>query len=335
LSISTNTQSMGYHPRIESKTMASFLTTRSRNSRLWFIKNRALEEAILGYAAKYCENYSVKLYALAIEGNHIQAAALFPDENRASFMRDFNAIVARIIERYVPEYDGGRFWGRRYSSEVLPGPEDIEDYFFYTVLQVVQDGLVPRISDYPGYNCFHDAIWGIKREFKVVNWAKYNDAKRYNTKVRIKDFTTIVTLQYERLPGYEHLSQSDYAKLMQSKLEERRARIVEAKLEKGLSFMGRDKLLQIKRGASPLHTKISTRYSHRPRVLSKCPQRRAECKAWYFSVYFSYKAASKEYRSGNLDVKFPPGTYKPFYWHKAAAAAVLSGEPPPNLAGTK
>ncbi|NMC63823.1 MAG: hypothetical protein GYA55_11725 [SAR324 cluster bacterium] len=306
--------------------MGSFLTTRSRNERLWFINNKALEDAILGYAAKYRENYSVKLYALAIEGNHIQATALFPKENRASFMRDFNAIVARIMQRYVPEYDGGRFWARRYSSEMLPGDKDIEDYFFYTVLQAVQDRLVSKISDYPGYNCFHDAIWGIKRKFKVVDWGKYNDAKRYNRKVRIKDFTTIVTLEYERLPGYENLSQRDYAKLMQKKLEERRAKIVAKKLAEGLSFMGRDRLLQMKRGAYPKNPKTSERYSHRPRVLSKCPKRRAECLAWYFSVFFAYKAASREYRAGNLDVKFPEGTYKPFYWHKAPTI----GMPPPS-----
>ncbi|MDC0358890.1 hypothetical protein OAO01_08745, partial [Oligoflexia bacterium] len=79
--------------RIESKELGSYLTTRSRNSELWFINNRPLERAILGYAAKYSKRYSTKLFALAIEGNHIQGAALFPEANRASFMRDFNSSV--------------------------------------------------------------------------------------------------------------------------------------------------------------------------------------------------------------------------------------------------
>ena len=66
---------MGYHARIEKNNVASFLTTRSRNSALWFINNHKLEEAILGYTAKFAARYNVKFYALAIEGNHIQAPA--------------------------------------------------------------------------------------------------------------------------------------------------------------------------------------------------------------------------------------------------------------------
>lgn len=302
---------MGYHPRIESKELASLLTTRSRNSELWFVNNRPLEEAVLAYAAKYAERYSIKLYGLAIEGNHIQGPALFPKGNRAAFMRDLNSSVARAVPRHTPEYPGGRFWARRYSAEFLPGAEDIENYFFYTVLQAVQDGLAERISDYPGYNCFHDAIYGIKRKFKFVRWGEYHAAKRNNPRVSIKDFIETVTLQYERLPGYEHLTQQEYAKLMQQKLESRRMKIAKERLAQGLSFVGMKALLKVSRGSAPKSTKTSAIGDHRPRVLSICPKRRAECKAWYFDCYFRYKHASKRYRSGELDVEFPLGMYRP------------------------
>lgn len=305
---------MSYHPRIESEEMASFLTARSRNSELWFVNNAHLEGAVLGYAAKYAKVYGVQLYALAVEGNHIQGPALFPRGNRANFMRDFSACVARAVTRHTPEYPGGKFWGRRYSAEFLPGPEDIEEYFFYTVLQPVKDGLVENLSDYPGYNCFHDAVWGIKRIFKVVNWSKYNALKRYSPNLRVEDFIEKVSLEYQRLPGYEHLSQKQYARLMNKKLESRRKKLVAERYNHGKGFVGRRKLLLTKRGARPKSTKTSTLTSHRPRVLSVCNQRRAECKAWYFDIYFSYKEASKEYRAGNLTVKFPEGTYRP--WSK-------------------
>lgn len=302
---------MGYHPRIETAEMGSFLTTRSRNSELWFVNNSKLDDAILGYAAKFRERYDVKLYALAIEGNHIQSPADFPEHNRASFMRDFNSCVARAVPRYAPKYPGGRFWGRRYSSEFLPAEEDIEDKFFYTVLQAVQDGLVERISDYPGYNCFHDAVWGIERKYEVVRWGEYNAARRYNCRISRKDYTNVVTLKYERLPGYEDLSQRDYALLMQKKLEERRSRIVNERKAQGLEFAGREALLRTCPGAIPHNTKSSFRYSHRPRILAVCRERRQVASAWYFSVYTQYREASKRYRSGELEVKFPPGTYMP------------------------
>lgn len=303
---------MGYHPRIESNEYASLLTTRSRNSLLWFVNNGRLEHNILAFAAKYRERYGVKVYGLAIEGNHIQGPALFPNMNRASFMRDFNSSVARAVERLVPQYPGGGLWARRYSSEFLPGEEDVENWFFYTVLQAVQDGLVQKISEYPGYNCFHDAIYGIKRSFKVVRWTDYNAAKRHGADVNIKDYTDIVTLQYERLPGYEHLSQREYANLMMQKLEERRIAIVNDRLAKGLGFVGREALLRVEPGSAPRHTKTSTAFDPRPRVLSVCPKRRAACKAWYFGKYFAYKDSSRRYRSGELNVEFPEGTYRPY-----------------------
>lgn len=240
-------------------------------------------------------------------------------------MRDFNSSVARSVPRLVTNYESGSFWARRYSSEFLPGSEDIEERFFYTALQGVQDGLVSKISDYPGYNCFHDAIYGIKRKFKVVRWGEYNAARRHKSSARIKDYTDIVTLQYERIPGYEHLSQKEYAKLMLDKLERRRAAIVEKRLAQGLGFVGREGLLKLKPGSSPKNTKLSTATSHRPRILSVSNERLAEYKKWYFQVYFSYKEASKRYRAGELNVAFPEGTYRPHLRYLPSIDKQLSG----------
>ena len=226
-------------------------------------------------------------------------------------MRDWNSAIARAVPRLTPEYAGGRFWGRRYSSEFLPGMEDVEEYFFYTVLQPVKDGLVEKISEYPGYNCFHDAIWGIERRFKVVRWAEYNEAKRYSKDVKLSDYIEHVTLKYERLPGYENLSQKEYALLMMRRLEERRLRIVRERYAQGLGFKGRGRILKTNRGSNPVASKISNRNSHRPRILAICPQRRYQWKEWYFNIYFAYKEASTRYRAGHWEVEFPPGTYRP------------------------
>jgi hypothetical protein len=304
---------MAYHPRIETSTIATLQTTRCRNSELWFVNNRKLEEAILGYAAKYAERYAVKLYALAIEGNHVQGPALFPNANRAHFMRDLNSSIARAVPRFTNEYTGGRLWGRRYSAEFLPGAQDVEHYFFYTVLQPVQDGLVDKISEYPGYNCFYDAVRGIRRKFKVVRWAEYNAALRYNSEAKISDYIDWVWLEYARLPGYEDLERGDYVKLMTQKLEEYRQKVLESRKAAGsIGFVGREGLKEIKRGARPFKTKTSTIESRRPRVLSICPNRRAETSAWYFSTIFNHSTASALYRAGQLDAVFPEGTYRPY-----------------------
>ena len=54
---------MGYHPRIESKDKANFLTTRSLQSRLWFVNNEALEDKI-DFLLKNERNYLIKIELL-------------------------------------------------------------------------------------------------------------------------------------------------------------------------------------------------------------------------------------------------------------------------------
>ena len=311
---------MGYHPRIESKELSSLCTTRSRNSELWFINNLGLENAILGYIAKYRQRYDVTLYAFNIEGNHIHSLAKFPLANRASFLRDLNSSVARAVPRFATRYSGGRFWARRYSNEFVPEPQDIENRFFYTVLQPVQDGLVDRISEYPGYNCFNDAINGIVRKYKVINWAAYNSAKRWNPAVRISDFTEIVELKYQRLPGYEHLPQSDYRKMMLEKLEKYR---LEAIAKRAKPAIGAAALKSKIPGSVPRHTKVSSRTSYRPRVLCTCMERRNRYLEWYFDIYYRYRAASKAFLAGDFLTIFPEGTYRPvLYVHSGSSIAV-------------
>ena len=297
--------------RIESAKNTDLLTIKTRAARLWLVNNELLHEKILAYLARYRERYEEKLYAFVIQGNHYHSTAIFPKANRAHFMRDLNSMVARLAIWNVPGIEEGKFWARRYANQLLPRNEDIENWFFYCALQPVKAGLVSRISEYPGYNSFHDAISGIERKFKVVNWTAYNNAKRFNPKVKLSDYTTIHVLKYERLPGYEHLTQNEYKKLMLEKLEERRQAIIEARNKEGKSFLGKAALLATKPGTKPYKTKKSTRDSKRPLVLSTCPKTKKEGLAQYFDTSNLYHQRSRRYLSGEEYVEFPPGTYKP------------------------
>ncbi len=303
---------MGYHPRIETSKIASHISCRTRNSRLWFVNNKNLEDTILGYVAKYTIKYEVKLYALALEGNHMHNVSKFPKANRADFTRESHSMIADAVKRNCSNYEPGSLWHRRYSSEFLPDADSIEEYLFYTALQPVHDGLVDKISEYPGYNFFNNAISGIKRKFKVFNRAKYNDQIRYGASANKQDFIDEFELVYERLPGYEDLTQAEYKKLMLEKLEKHRLKAIKKRQEKGKSAcLGRENLLKVKAGSRPKNTKTTGRFENRPRVLSPDNKVRHASKAWYFNIYFEYKECSAKYREGDLSVEFPPGTYKP------------------------
>lgn len=297
--------------RHEDSQRVDLVTTRTQNSRLWFVNNHELELEILASLAKYQSLHGVTLYSFALQGNHDHLTGSFPNENRALFMRDLNAQIARLCKRLVPEVGRGKFWERRYANQELPRYEDVEEYFFYCALQAVNAGLAEHPKDYPGYNSFEDAINGVSREFVHTDWTKYQNARRFNPKVDISRYQTTYRLTFSRLPGYEHLSQSEYRALMLKKLEERRLAIVEERRKSGKGFARPETLRKIKPGDCPRTTKTSTRTSHRPLVLCGCPETRRLRIEGYFSLMGCYREASARYLRGDLQVRFPPGTYRP------------------------
>ena len=102
-----NSKTMAQELRIESPDSHKLITSRTVQSRLWFINNKSLEDEVLGYLAKYQEKYSVILHAFIFQGNHYHLLASYPKCNRAQFMRDFNARFAECTKRHVSEFGEG------------------------------------------------------------------------------------------------------------------------------------------------------------------------------------------------------------------------------------
>ena len=135
--------------RIECADYWSLVTSRTVNSRLWFVGNPKLEKHCLSYLARYREKHEAELYAFCLMGNHHHEVALFPNLNRSQFYRDLNARIAEGVRFFVDEFEGGAVFERRYSEQALPLREDVEDYFFYCALQAVKSGLCEHPDDYP------------------------------------------------------------------------------------------------------------------------------------------------------------------------------------------
>ena len=304
-------QSQSQPLRIEFPQYASFGTSRTVRSALWFVNNNKLENYALGHLARLQEKYEMPLYAMVFFGSHYHLLNQFPKCNRSAFYRDFNSRLAWGVRSYVPNFPGGQLFARRYSEQVVPNNIDIENQFFYCALQAVSAGLCEYIEDYSGYNSFFDAINGIDREFKVVDWSGYLAHKRYNDEITVEDYTTTYHLKYKRLPGYEHLSQKEYRDLMLQKLEERRIRIVQDLKDKGHVFPSSQALKKVKPGTLAKNPKVSKRYDYRPLILTSCALTKKVFLAEYFSKYAAYKPACRKYLAGDHKVQFPPGTYKP------------------------
>jgi len=308
--------------RIENSKRVGLITSKTQNSRLWFVNNNPLEKQILGALAMYQEKHNASLYAFALMGNHDHLNAAFPEANRASFMRDFNAQTARLTKRLVPEVGRGKFWEKRYSEQELARNEDIEEYFFYCALQAVSTELADHPDKYNQYNSFQDAISGVEREYLVTNWTKYNNARRWNPKVAITRYQTSYKLKYTRLPGYEHLEQREYKELMCKKFEYRRMGLIAEHLKAGKIYPTSEELSRIHPGAYPNSSKQGNRD---PLVLCSCPTVLRERLDQYYATKNRHSVCSARYLAGDLTVVFPTGTYRPPMLCQREEGSITSG----------
>ena len=297
--------------RIEDNTVESFITSRTINSRLWFVNNKKFEARVLGYIAKAQQNCSAVLFSVVFQGNHIHILALFPLDNRADFMRNVNARTAEAVRYTVDEFEGGPVFERRYSEQSVVTDSDIQDRFLYCALQPVNAGLCKKISEYPGYNSFADASSQIVREYKVIDWTGYNKTKKYNPDVRIVDYTKYYPLKYSKLPQYADLSRKDYKEKVHALVEERRLTIVNKKLGEGYYYPDPSILKEVKPGSFPRQTKKNKPYEAAPQIFCSDIEVRKERLAHRKTICLQYRDASKAYLAGAEFVKFPPNTYKP------------------------
>jgi REP element-mobilizing transposase RayT len=301
---------MGHPLRYESSQYWYLITSRTAGSRLWFVNNPKLWERIQAFLARYQEIYEVEIFAFIIMGNHIHLIARFPKKNKAAFMRDFNAIIPKLVKRFVPHFRDGRLWGRRYSEQALPREEDLRHWFYYCALNPVSSGLTRVAKDYPCYNSFWDASAGRERTFKIFLRSEFLEARYAGRAVTAADFVKKHTLKYSKLPGIGGGPEA-YMQSLRADFNERQRVAVEARLQDHLGFAPIEKIRGTLPGSYPFQTKTSSRYDLRPLVLSLCVDAKKEFLQDYFEIVSRFRLAATAYRQGDWNVTFPPGTYRP------------------------
>lgn len=281
------------------------------NSRLWFIKNPHLHDRILAFLARYAEWFGVILYGFIIMGNHYHLVAKFPRCNKAAFCKAFDSIIAKLTGSLVGNFEGGKVWGRPVRCQPLGTDADVKHWVFYVALNPVKSGLHKNLSKYPGYNSFKDAIHGRERKFKIFNREDYNNRKRHNRSLTKEQCMTVHTLKFARLPGFEKMPQERYERELLQELRQRREILIAERSIEGKGFASQSFLEALKPGDKPKTTKTSKRDSKRPLILTMCAATRKRFLEWYFDMREQYRRASARFRAGELDVVFPPGTYRP------------------------
>lgn len=294
------------------KGMSSFVTRRFRNSQLAYANNTNLEARVLGSLGKYKEKYGAKIYAFTAFGSHDHPMMNFQPKTKSHFFRDFGARTAEAVKKYVPNFGTGSVFERRPSEQAITDDKDSQlERLMYAIMQPILAGLCKNLSDYPGFNSYKWIVSGKPLEVEFFNGSAFRKAKRRNRFVDPAQFVEKYKIKFEKIPGYEHLSQKEYGKLIQVEYEKRREKIIKEFEAQGHIWPSIASLRKTKSTDCAKNPKRSTRESKRPLVLSLCMERKAAFLNFYFSKLSAFKSASVAYLSGDRHVIFPEGTCIP------------------------
>jgi hypothetical protein len=279
---------------------------------LCYANNRNLEKRVLGALGKYLKKYQANIYAYTMFGSHDHPMIEFAPRTKSAFLRDFGARTAEAVKKFVPDFGTGSVMESRAREQAVTNDSESHlDRLMYTVMQPILAGLCKNLSDYPGFNSWQYILSGKPLEVEFFNGSAYKRAKKKNPEVDPDKFTEKHQITFKRLPGYEHMSQAEYRKMLQEEYERRRLAVIEEFEKEGHVWPSPQSLRRTRPTETARNPKRSDQYSRRPLVLSLCAERRKAFLEYYFSIVDEFKKASAAFLSGNRNACFPEGTCAP------------------------
>ena len=284
--------------------------------------SKRLNELVAGVAAKALEKYPVELVGLAVPSNHYHLIATGSSQKDLSAFMNF---VAGNVAREAGRLHAwkGRLWEGRYKCVPISGEEQIQvARLKYLLSQGCKEGLVASPRHWPGLHCAKalmtdrgiPAVW-------VDRTALYNARRRKKGREKIRpiDFEEKLTLEFSPLPCWAHLSPEEYQQRIRDLVQEIEEETATRHRLEGTRPLGRRAIL-------------AQRAHHRPEVLKRSPAPKIHATAAARKAFLealgvflrAYRAASARFRSGDLTVEFPEGSfppYSPFVEPRGAPAA--------------
>lgn len=255
--------------------------------------------------------YGVKLYGFVWMGNHGHLLLRAPRHNFADFMCYLNGQIAANVNRYLGRQH--QLWARRYAAgQILDEAEEL-DKLGYILANPQNAGLASAIDNWPGLSSATFFFSDQEQRFLCFDRTSWHNKGRPDN---IAPFLSTVNLKHELLPQLEGLKKKALRRLIRKLIKAKAKSSSSAKPRDASdsSFSVRTEL--VLRTVIPTDRPESAKRNPRKRSIQPLchttnPVLRKIYKQWYREFRFAYKKASKEYRCGNTNVEFPPGSFAP------------------------
>jgi putative transposase len=275
----------------------SYLITRRCSERRFFMRpDRETNNAFIYCMALAARKSKVGIVCAGTTSNHYHAVVVDGHGRLPEFLEHFHKLFAKHQNCLRGRWEA--FWASEQTSAVeLVGAEDVLAKMAYAIANPCSSHLVEKIHHWPGV----DSLSAIEEDLPLVasKPARFFDQDN-------DDLPDVVHLFFRRAPGFEHLSQPEYATLLREQVDQAVAKAADERRENGIKLVGRKVVIRQPWSHSP--NTHEPRRELSPRVA--CMNKWARIEALQRNQAFIdlYRAARADHLAGQ-DATFPPGTW--------------------------
>jgi len=222
------------------------------------------------------------------------------------FLQLFSSLSSRELNRFY-ERDG-HFWAGRARVEEILDDSSAEMMLMYDACNPVKDGMVERARQWKGFSTNEALARGKRLEYSYFNRTGWWKAGGETGKSQKSDFIEKVVIEMTPLPSWSGMKDSQRQTRFRKMIEGEEERARTTRSAEGRTVYGEESLAKrnpFERPSKP-RVRTSQKYCH--------ADTQAACKAYkdmYRELKRAHMQASGDFRSGFVDVEFPPGTFRP------------------------
>lgn len=264
--------------------------------------------------ARGVQKFGIQLYGFVWMSNHGHLLIQAPRGNFAEFMAYLNGQIAVNVNRFLGRKH--QLWARRYAAaQVLDEAEELER-LAYLLANPQNAGIAESIESWAGLSSASYFFQNESQRFLCFDRTAWYKEGRPDD---IAPFLSTVELQHSLLP--------QLLKFNKAQLRSELRRAIQAKLKvptssAAINWDGSARRRFLARTVIPTDRPESSLHNPRKRsVQPLChttkPLLYRLYQEWYRDFRKAYEISSREYRSGNIRVEFPLGSFAPSNYPKA------------------
>jgi len=265
----------------------------------------------LGFAfARALERHPVQLHAAEQNINHLHSNLTLSFEqlgNVSSFFRTAHSIIAREVNRLYGRE--GHVFAGRLRATCCEDDDAAEDKLFYSITNVIKDGLVDRQNGKVFLSSYPSLAKGETLKFWKIDWRRFRKKGGFRVKShRPKDYIIWRELPFSWLPNYLNWSESKRQTRIRKQVAEKTDEFAQEMKSKGRVPMGAAELKKL----DPRDRPKTPRKSGRQPLCHASTQEAADAfKDRRRDFLNDYIPASADFRNGDYQREFPQGSYRP------------------------